>query len=113
MKRDLFRRNAVNLPFRGRDALENGDASDLDEIAEPAFLDQSPDFSKAALVIVVNMPGSREGLKLPAGDPLADTAFKMGVNLFAKAERSNGRKKNALLDTQIPKSPDSHVATDA
>jgi hypothetical protein len=58
------------------------------------------------------MPGSTLGvnLELPAGDPLADTALKMGVNLFAKAQRGDGRMKDAFLDAEVPKSPYCHVS---
>ena len=107
----------MNLSFGRRDALKYGDASGLNEIAEPALLDQSADLSKAAPVdvIVVNMLGMAMGvsLELPAGDPLADTALKMGVNLPAKAQRGNGRMKDAFLDAEVPKSPDRHVSADA
>ena len=113
MKRDVFCRNAVNLSFCHRDALKYGDASDLDEIAEPAFFDQSADLSKASPVIVVNMLGLAMGLELPADDPLADTALKIGVNLFANAKRANGRMKDALLDAEVPEGSDRHVTADA
>ena len=113
MKRDVFCRNAVNLSFCHRDTLKYGDALGFDEIAEPAFLDQGADLSKAAPVIVVNMLGLAMGLELPAGDSLADTALKMGVNLPAKTQRGNGRMKDAFLDAKVPKSPDCHVSADA
>ena len=63
----------------------------------------------------MNIPGVVVGvsLELPAGDLLADVALKMGVNLPAKAQRGNGRMKDAFLDAKVPKSPDCHVSADA
>jgi hypothetical protein len=93
--------------------LKYGDALGFDEVAEPALLDQGADLSKAAPVIVVNMLGLAMGLELPAGDSLADTALKMGVNLFAKAQRGNGRMKDAFLEAEVPEGSDCHITADA
>jgi hypothetical protein len=65
-------------------------------------------------VIALNMLGMAVvNLEFPTGDPLADAALKMGVNLFANAQRGNGRMKDAFLDAEVPESPDRHVSTDA
>ena len=117
MKRDVLRRNVVDLPFCQRDAVEYSDASDFDEIAELAVLDQTMDLSKAASMCVLAVNISRVimgvNLEFPAGDALADSAVKMGVNHAAKVQRGNGGIKDAFLDAKVPESTDRHVTADA
>ena len=118
MKLNILRRNPVNLSFCHRDALEYGYASNLDKVAQPsALLDQATYVSKGACVsvIVVNMADAivAANLKLPARDPLAGTALEFGVNLPAKTQCGDSRMKYAFLDTEVSKSPDRHVSTDA
>jgi hypothetical protein len=112
---DIFDWNRVDLSLSIRDALEYGDATRLDKVAQPAVFNQAADLSKVAAMRVLGVARMTPNmnLKFASGDALTHAPRKLEIHGFREAELRDRSLENILLDTEVAKGRYCHVSANA